>query len=100
MAEHVTFLKMKVLPGKLDELRGMMTSEENNLGASGWVATIVGQSKDEGDILWGAVLWDTSDNYYKNADSPEQNAVYKKMRALLSSDPEWHDCNLIEENRA
>jgi hypothetical protein len=100
MAEHVTFWRMKVQPGKLDEFRRMMTEEEGRLGPAGWVASIVGQSKSDENEIIGAVLWDTSENYYKNADSPEQNAEYEKMRAMLSSDPEWFDCNLLQENRA
>jgi hypothetical protein len=50
--------------------------------------------------MWGAVTWDTSENYYKNAESPEQNKDYEQMRALLAGDPEWFDCDVLEETRA
>lgn len=41
------------------------------------------------------VAFENKDAYFKNADSPEQNADYEKMRALLESDPEWHDGEII-----
>jgi hypothetical protein len=100
MAQHVTFMRLKVRPGKLDELRGMMEGQEGTVAQAGWVASIIGQSKNDENEIMGAILWDTSENYYKNADRPEQNAQYEKMRALLASDPEWFDCSLLHEGRA
>jgi len=102
MVKHVTFWKMKLKPGKLDEMQKMMAggAEEDRLKKAGWVATITGSRKDNSDEVWGTVVWDNSDNYYKNAESPEQNAWFEKMRALLTADPEWFDCNLVEERRA
>jgi quinol monooxygenase YgiN len=31
------------------------------------------------------------ESYVTNAESPEQDAEYRKMRDLLMADPEWHD---------
>ena len=103
MAQHVTFWRMKVQPGKLGELRALMDargSEAARLKATGWVQTVVGERKDAADEIWGAVTWDNSDNYYKNAAAPEQDEWYRKLRSLLVSDPEWFDCNVIAEERA
>ena len=37
MAEHVTFFKMKAQPGKLNELKAMMSGEESQrIAARGW----------------------------------------------------------------
>jgi hypothetical protein len=99
MAQHVTFFRMKALPGKVDELTAMMSSmdDESQARERGWVGDVVGRRKDDPDEIWGCVTWDTSERYYANADSPEQNAEYEKMRALLASDPEWFDCDVLEE---
>ena len=54
---------------------------------------------------WGQVLFDESDpghavivavfddreTYFKNADDPEQDERYRRMRALLKRDPTWTD---------
>ena len=33
--------------------------------------------------------------YQANAASPEQDARYQKLRALLARDPEWHDGEVV-----
>jgi heme-degrading monooxygenase HmoA len=100
MAEHVTFFRMKVQPGKLDELIRLMSDEPENSASAGFEAAIVGKSKDDPNTIWAAVSWDTSERYYANAQSPEQNAEYEKMRALLEADPEWFDCDVVQELQA
>jgi quinol monooxygenase YgiN len=101
-AKHVTFWKMKLKPGNLDEMRKIMGggADEARLKKAGWVASIIGSRKDSGDEIWGTVIWDNSDNYRKNAETPEQNAWFEKMRGLLVADPEWFDCDLVEERHA
>jgi hypothetical protein len=102
MAKHVTFFKMKVQPGKAGDLTTMMSGQqdEERIKNSGWQMSIVGASKDDPNTVWGAVTWDNSENYYKNAESPAQNESYQKMRALLAGDPEWFDCDVLEESSA
>jgi hypothetical protein len=93
---------MKVKPGKIGEITKIMSSQEDQerIKRTGWQLTVVGARKDNPDEIWGMVTWDNSDNYKKNADSPEQSADYMKMRELLAADPEWFDCDVVEEARA
>jgi hypothetical protein len=102
MAKHVTFWKMKVKPGHVDELKALMSDPagEAEMNGRGWEMDITGISKNDPNEVWGCVTWDTSERYYANAESPEQNAMYEKMRGLLAEDPEWHDCDVLGENRA
>jgi len=102
MSEHVTFFKMKVLPGKAEEIARLMSSveDEARIKARGWQGSVVGKRKDNPDELWVCVTWDTSKRYFENAQSPEQNADYERMRSLLAADPEWFDCDVVEESRA
>ncbi len=103
MAKHVTVFKMQVKPGMVDDVLKLMNEEgaqERRLAANGWESTIVGKSKSDPDEVWVTVAWDNTENYNKNSSSPEQNAWYEKMRGLLASDPEWHDCDVIEEQHA
>ncbi|MEO8456196.1 MAG: hypothetical protein ABI559_00150 [Chloroflexota bacterium] len=101
-AKHVTIWKMKIKPGKMDEVRAIMSSpaDQERLKKAGWQMTVVGTSKDHPEEVWGMVTWDNSENYKKNADSGDQDADYQKMRALLTADPEWHDCDVVEESHA
>jgi hypothetical protein len=102
MAKHVTFWRMKTQPGKIAEIQKIMSSaqDQQRVKAAGWEMTVIGARKDNPDEIWGMVTWDNSDNYKKNADSQEQNKDYEQMRALLAGEPEWFDCDLIEESRA
>jgi len=102
MAKHATFWRMKVKPGQVGALTALMSDPamEAEMKGKGWEMDITGVSKNDPNEVWGAVVWDTSDRYYANAESPEQNASYEKMRALLAEDPEWFDCDLLAENRA
>jgi hypothetical protein len=102
MAKHVTFWKMKTKPGKVAEIKEIMASGDDlkRIKSRGWQMTVVGSRKDNPDEIWGMVTWDNSDNYYKNAESPEQSADYQQMRDLLVADPEWFDCEIVNEQRA
>jgi heme-degrading monooxygenase HmoA len=102
MGKHVTFFRMQVKPGQKDAFNQLMTNRqtEEALAASGWEMSVTGTSKNNPDEIWGSVVWDTSERYYANAESPQQNAMYGQMRALLASDPEWFDCDVLADNRA
>ncbi len=92
--QYGTVAKFKVQPGKLDELRKTMESEE--MGAiSGLVSTLVYQMDRDSSELYIAVIFESKDAYVKNAESPEQDARYQKLRALLERDPEWNDGIII-----
>lgn len=102
MGKHVTFWKMKVKPGQADALTAMMSDPavEADMRSRGWEMDVTGVSKNDPNEIWGCVTWDTSERYYANAESSEQNAIYEKMRALLAEDPEWHDCDVLAVNQA
>ena len=102
MAKHVTFWKMKIQPGKVNEIMKIMTSDDDvdRIKKAGWQMTVVGTRKDNPEEVWGMVTWDSSDRYYKNAESPEQDRDYQEMRKLLTAEPEWFDCDVVQEQKA
>jgi hypothetical protein len=102
MAKHVTFWRMKIQPGKVNEIMKIMASDDDveRIKKAGWQMTVVGTRKDNPDEVWGMVTWDSSDRYYKNAESPEQDRDYQQMRTLLAADPEWFDCDVVQEQKA
>jgi hypothetical protein len=40
-------------------------------------------------------VFDSKESYFANANSPEQDARYRKMLDLLTSEPEWHDGEVV-----
>ena len=102
MGKHVTFFRMQVKPGQKDALNALMSdpSMEAQMKARGWEMDITGSSKNNPDEVWACVVWDTSDRYYKNAESPDQDKDYQKMMQFLTGEPEWFDCDIAEERHA
>jgi hypothetical protein len=39
--------------------------------------------------------FDSKESYFANAASPEQHASYRRLRELLTDDPEWHDGEVV-----
>ena len=90
-----TVAKMDVLPGKRDELKALIDSQMAATPVAGYIKSY-GLMENDTDTLWVTVLFQDKDSYMANADDPAQNERYMAMRALLASDPEWHD-GTIEE---
>ena len=60
------------------------------------LALIAYQSVDDAREVWVAGAFESREAYFKNADSPEQNALFERMQQLVESGPpEWHDGNVI-----
>ncbi len=99
MAEHVSFFHGRTLPGKREALIGAMKKweREQKSRAKGFLYSNVVFSNHEPDEFMGAVHWDSTDNYFVNANRPEQDAWYREFRANLSEDPSWFDGTLAME---
>jgi len=50
---------------------------------------------DNGGMM-GVAIFDSRENYRANAESPEQDAFYRRFRDLLEADPEWNDGEIVE----
>ena len=86
-----TIAKLKVKQGALDEIRKMETHRKPD----GVVGSLVFQSDGDADELWMVAIFRDKESYFANADSPEQNEDFLRLRALLSADPEWHDGEIV-----
>jgi heme-degrading monooxygenase HmoA len=64
-------------------------------GIPGWVAEYIYQADTNPDEYFMAVVFESKEAYRKNAESPEQDAIYRRLRELLAADPEWHDGEII-----
>jgi quinol monooxygenase YgiN len=92
-----TVARMRVKPGMQQQLIELGRDFEA-VHVPGFVANYVYRMDAEPNVYFMAVIFDSKAAYVANANSPEQDARYRKMRALLESDPEWHDGEIVDEN--
>jgi quinol monooxygenase YgiN len=89
-----TIARLRVKPGKLDELRRFGEAQGNR--PLGLAFQHVYQSDADPNEVWLAVGFESREVYHQNARSPEQAARYAAYRALLDADPEWHVGEIVQ----
>jgi antibiotic biosynthesis monooxygenase (ABM) superfamily enzyme len=94
-----TVARFKLLPGKEAELIAE-TQGYPDLKIDGFIATAVYRADAGGEEYWLAVVFENKEKYFANADSPEQDARFQRLRALLATDPEWHDGEVLSRQTA
>jgi len=89
-----TVARMRVKPGVEAQLQDMMRQYEMQPPA-GYRMTYVYRMDDDPNTYFLAVVFDSKAAYVANAESPEQDARYQQMVALLEGPPEWHDGEIV-----
>jgi hypothetical protein len=79
--------KMRPKAGMTGKLREVMMSQRRK--PRGMVGAYL-LTEDAGSV-WGMAVFEDEKAYRDNANDPAQDAEYREFRALLESDPEWHD---------
>ena len=97
--EHVTFFRFKALPGKrqavLDHFERWEREQKSK--ATGFRRSILVSGNTDPNEFMGGVRWDSTENYLKNANRPEQDAWFQQLRSFLVEDPTWFDGTLERE---
>ena len=89
-----TVARMRLKPGAMDKMQEQMKAYEG-LNVPGQVDTLIFQMDQNANEIMLVAVFEDKASYVKNAESPAQNARYEGMRALLESDPEWNDGEVI-----
>lgn len=89
-----TVARMRLKAGAESQLQDLMREYET-LDVPGFVSTTVYRMDSDPNELYMAVVFDDAESYRANAQSPEQDARYQKMVALLEGSPEWHDGEIV-----
>jgi hypothetical protein len=89
-----TVAKLRVQLGKQAEIAAII-QETAALAIPGMVASYVYQMDSSPDEYYLAVVFESKAAYVANANSGEQDARYRQVRALLIADPEWHDGDVM-----
>ncbi len=94
-----TVARMRLKPGMEAKLKAEMAQYER-LGIPGFVSTLVYRMDRDANELYMTVVFKDKASYDANAKDPKQDERFRKMRALLAADPEWHDGEIIASDRA
>ncbi len=92
-----TVARMRVKPGQMDAFKKVMDDFNANRHPKGYLGELVYQTDNNPNELLMAVFFNSKEDYQANANDPEQDKEYQKMRGLLEADPEWHDGEVIHQ---
>jgi len=94
-----TVARMHVKPGSGDRLNQIARDFEQ-ARVPGFVASYAYQMDADPNEYLLAVIFDSKASYRANAESPDQNARFIDMMALLEREPEWHDGEIVAVSSA
>lgn len=89
-----TVARIRLMRGKEAELSGLLR-EYDQSKVPGAVSEYLYRTDDDPNEYYLVVVFAGKEQYMANADSPDQDARYQKLRALLETDPEWHDGEIV-----
>lgn len=89
-----TVAHLQVKPGMAKALEQLGREMSAN-PPPGFVAQYVYRMDDNPDEYYVAVVFESREAYFANADSPEQNEQFQKMIEFLVAEPEWHDGEIV-----
>ena len=88
-----TIARVKIDPAELEDLKAL----GQRMGvAPGQVARYVFQMDADPSEFYLIAVFESREAYWSNAQSPDQNQRYQEMRALMLTDPEWHDGEIVD----
>ncbi len=93
-----TVARFKIKPGNEAKLATEMSSY-GDLKIDGYVSTTVYKLDSGNNEYLMAVIFRDEASYMKNAEDPAQDKRFQTFRALLQSDPEWNDGEIIYSGR-
>ncbi len=89
-----TVARLRVKPGQTAKVQEDMKQYEQ-LKIAGYVSTTVYCMDRDPNELYLTVVFKDKASYAANAKDPRQAERFRKLRALLVDDPEWHDGEVI-----
>jgi len=91
-----TIYFMRPKPGAEAAIQDLMSREEQErTRPAGLVAGYLFRSRSRPGELMGVAVFDSEASYRKNANDPEQDRWYRRLRELLEADPEWNDGEVL-----
>ncbi len=88
-----TIAKVTIPAEKLAEIYAL--SKEIGM-APGQIARYIYQMDNNPNEFYLVAMFESREAYQANATSPEQHERFMRLRALMESDPEWHDGEIVD----
>lgn len=89
-----TIARMRVKPDMVNQLLDWMRQEDTR-GMLGYKTSYTYQMDAEPTTMFVAIVFESREAYVANAQSPQMDARYHELLALLEEPPEWHDGQII-----
>jgi quinol monooxygenase YgiN len=89
-----TVARMRVKPGMVNQLQDWMHQEETR-SIPGYKTSYTYQMDTDPTTVFVAIVFESREAYVANAQSPQMDARYHELLALLEEPPEWHDGQII-----
>jgi quinol monooxygenase YgiN len=89
-----TVARLRAKPGAQAEVAAL-ARELQGVKIPGMVADYLYHLDNAADEYYLVAVFESKAAYVANANSPEQDAQYRRLRALLVADPEWHDGEIL-----
>lgn len=89
-----TVARLRIKPGMEEQLLEF-DRKEQAANIPGYVGAYTYRMDADPNVYYLAVVFESKEAYVANANSPEQNERYLEMRAMLDSDPEWNDGEVV-----
>lgn len=89
-----TVARMRLRPGAEPLFRAQFDALVHEQ-LPGWISTTFYQSDTDPLDLWMVVVFDSTESYRANAERPNMDAIYRRMRACLEADPVWSDGSVM-----
>jgi heme-degrading monooxygenase HmoA len=94
-----TVARIRVKTGMEGQFRQLIEGQMHAFEAGqvpGFVATYTYRTDADPNDYYLAVVFESREAYWANAQSPEQDARYHQWQPLLEGEPEWHDGEIVD----
>lgn len=92
-----TVARIHIKPGTEERLRQQLREFEA-AEVQGEIGEYVYRTDENPNEYYLAVIFTDKEAYMANADSPEQDARYRRLAKLFTDQPEWHDGEIVYVN--
>jgi heme-degrading monooxygenase HmoA len=86
--------RWRIKDGQQQELEQLLNELMSDM-PSGSRGVCVYRSDADPREYWVAGRWESKDAYTANSSAPGTDENYRRLRALMESDPEWHDGEIV-----
>jgi hypothetical protein len=92
-----TIFSLKPQPGQEENIQKLFETWESDRGSEveGVIGGYLFKTGYQAGEMTGVAIFSSPETFRDNAATPTQDEWYRRLRALLVADPEWHDSEVI-----